>query len=406
MKEIQKNQNLINAEKQLLLQNTALRDNFCIKLLENEFKNETEIEKQLHSVKLSLNNSLIRVLVSNSGNLNGSLLFQKYAIKLIETAFREYPCAVFAKDSAMIAMILNITPSLEPGIDTLHMLCGKIIAQLKAKKLMGMNIGIGDVADNLLHAQASFLCALESLSYQLYQTQQKIFDSSIISRVPAPNLSPDTKINQELADAIYRSDLPEIDRLLYHFFHSLFYVEIPSPNYIRGMCIFLTIDVQNMLLSYFDEINRLYIDVPYVEINKLTSFRKIREWITNKFYTYSEYIKQNCQDKKDPIIQKAKAYIKDNLYNKIKAEKVAAHVGLSENYFTFYFKKKTNDNFKSYIQTLKIEKAKEHLKTSNILICELSSMLGYDDYRSFNRAFKKETGITPSEYQQKYQPGI
>ncbi len=402
--EIQNNQNLIYTKQQLHKQNQALRDHFCIKLLDNEYRNEGEIEEQLKALKLPIQNTASRVLVFsyNSLPVKETLQFQKYLRQTVEDRFSDYTFVIFYKDNETLSMILN-TPEDKPSGNALNKICSNLIEYLKINTAIDISIGIGDAAPDLLNARASFFCALEALSYRLYQTRQRIFDSSIISRVPTPVISPDTKTNQELADAIYRSDLPAIDRLLYKFFHSLFYVEVPPPNYIRGMCIFLVIDVQNGLLGYFDEINRLYSDVPYEEINKLQAFREIREWITGNFYAYSEYMKQNCPDKKDPVIQKAKAYMKENLYNKIKAENVAAHVGLSENYFTFYFKKKTNDNFKSYIQTLKIEKAKEHLKTSNILISELSSLLGYDDYRTFNRAFKKETGLTPSEYQQKYQ---
>ncbi|SHK54065.1 two-component system, response regulator YesN [Anaerocolumna jejuensis DSM 15929] len=402
--EIQNSQNLMNTRQQLQKQNQALKDHFCIRLLDNEYKNEAEIDEQLKNLKLSIQNTFNRVLVFSYDSIpvQDSLGFQKYIRQTVEDSFNGYSCAVFFRDAGTLAVIINTSGNKTSEMEIFKKICSNIIESLKRDTDINISIGIGDAAPNLLNTQASFFCALEALSYRLYQTRQRIFDSSIISREPTPVITPDTKTNQELADAIFRSDLPAIDRLLHQFFHSLFYVEIPPPNYIRGMCIFLVIDVQNGLLGYYDEINRLYTDVPYEEINRLQSFREIREWITNKFNTYSQYMNQNCLDKKDPIIQKAKAYIKENLYNKIKAENVAVHVGLSENYFTFYFKKKTNNNFKSYIQTLKIEKAKEHLKTSNILISELSSMLGYDDYRTFNRAFKKETGLTPSEYQQKY----
>ncbi|MGL6216691.1 MAG: helix-turn-helix domain-containing protein, partial [Lacrimispora sphenoides] len=45
------------------------------------------------------------------------------------------------------------------------------------------------------------------------------------------------------------------------------------------------------------------------------------------------------------------------------------------------------------------------LNTEDANISEVSYSVGYDDYRSFYRAFKKHTGLTPSEYQTGQQKG-
>lgn len=408
LEEMEKNNNLRVTKQQLLLQNDALIFHFCLKLLNNEYKTEAEIESQLSSFHVPLKNVASRVLVflyrvANSQEESATISsFKKSFMSKIKQAFNDYSYMLVTQNATSITLIINNDSTFTPSLETLHFLCHKILNQLQENFLISVNVGVGEIVSSLLYTNTSYLSALEAVSYRIYQTDQKIFDSTAISHVATPVISPSPKINQELVDAIYGYNIDELNRLLHDFFHSLFYVEIPPPNYIRGMCTFLMIDVQNGLSTYIEEINPLFYDIPYIEINKLESFREIRKWITNKFTTYTEFMKNNASSAKDPMIQKAKAFINDNIYNKIKAENVASHVGLSENYFTVYFKDKTNENFKNYVQNLKMEKAKEHLKTSNIRISELSAMLGYEDYRSFNRAFKKETGITPSEYYQKY----
>lgn len=402
--EMEHDNHLRTTTEQLQQQNSALKIHFCLKLLNNEFKTETEIEHQLKSFDVPLKNlsTCVLVFTYKSELTQDNVSLQKSIISSIDLAFHAYSYIAFAKDTTTIVVLLNHNSPLTSSIEELYTPCNHVLDHLNEKHLLSMHIGIGEIVDSLLYTNASYLSALEAVSYCIYQTQQKIFDSTTISHAPTPVISPNPKINEAIVDAIYGCNVEELNHLLHDFFHSLFYVEVPPPNYIRGMCTFLVIDVQNGLSSYFDEINQLFFDIPYIEINKLNSFREIREWITNKFISYAEFMRKNATSVKDPIIQKAKAYINDNIYNKIKAESVASHVGLSVNYFTVYFKEKTNENFKNYVQTLKMAKAKEHLKTSNIRISELSSMLGYEDYRSFNQAFKKETGITPSEYYQKY----
>jgi two-component system, response regulator YesN len=408
LKELQQNQSNILTQQQLLEQNSTLKHHFGSRLLENEYKTDAEIEKQISFLNLTLTNSSVCVVIfvcslsEDNGKENHTVPVINHAQEIISKVFKDCHYLLVAKDATSIALILNTESLKDNASNTLPVLCEQTIKLLNNRNDAPFNIGIGDTVSSLIFVPTSYLSALEAVSYRIYQTQQSVFDSSIISHAPTPVITPDNKMNQELVDAIYLSDTEGIHKLLHEFFHSLFYVEVPPPNYIRGMSIFLIIDIQTSLSAIHEGINTLFVDIPYVEINKLESFREIRKWVTHKCLSYALYFKENISYTKDPVIQKAKAYIKENIYNKIKAESVAAHVGLSENYFTVYFKEKTGENFKNYVQKMKMDIAKDYLKTSAILIGELSAMLGYEDYRSFNRAFKKETDLTPSEYSQKY----
>lgn len=98
------------------------------------------------------------------------------------------------------------------------------------------------------------------------------------------------------------------------------------------------------------------------------------------------------------IIQTAKDYIQNNLHRNIKTKELADLVNLSESYFSIYFKDKTGINFRDYILTARMNYAKILLKSKKESIGEIAYLTGYQDYRSFSRAFKNETGLSPSEY--------
>ena len=83
-------------------------------------------------------------------------------------------------------------------------------------------------------------------------------------------------------------------------------------------------------------------------------------------------------------------------------EDVCNYLGLSKSYFSTYFKHKTQLNFRDYMLDLKISYAQEQLKQSEHIPSEVALLLGYEDYRSFSRAFKMRTGLTPSDYQKHY----
>lgn len=67
------------------------------------------------------------------------------------------------------------------------------------------------------------------------------------------------------------------------------------------------------------------------------------------------------------------------------------------------FKKVTGQAPADYIQTLRIEEAKQLLETTAVSIDEISSEVGYSEPSSFCSAFRKRVGIPASAYRKKWQ---
>lgn len=64
------------------------------------------------------------------------------------------------------------------------------------------------------------------------------------------------------------------------------------------------------------------------------------------------------------------------------------------------FKTLTHMGFSEYVTFLKMEHAKELLITSSLSIKEISNLLGYTEQQYFSRLFKRQTGVSPSEYKE------
>ena len=79
-------------------------------------------------------------------------------------------------------------------------------------------------------------------------------------------------------------------------------------------------------------------------------------------------------------------------------DEVSKELQISPYYFSKLFKKRTGSNFIEYVTNVRIEKAKELLTGSNKNIKEISMEVGYSDANYFSRAFKKNVGISPTEY--------
>lgn len=71
-------------------------------------------------------------------------------------------------------------------------------------------------------------------------------------------------------------------------------------------------------------------------------------------------------------------------------------------YLCQIFKSETGITINTYINTFRIKKAKDLLLTEDIRLYEVSSCVGYNDPNYFSRQFKKQVGMTPSEYRERH----
>ena len=71
---------------------------------------------------------------------------------------------------------------------------------------------------------------------------------------------------------------------------------------------------------------------------------------------------------------------------------------MSEVHFRKLFAEKYNTTPKQYIIDVRMKKAKQMLRASNLAVTEIAYMCGFTSLYSFSRAFKDKTGQTPSEY--------
>lgn len=77
---------------------------------------------------------------------------------------------------------------------------------------------------------------------------------------------------------------------------------------------------------------------------------------------------------------------------------ICASLHLSRSYFYTLFKKYTGMSPQVYLANLRITQAQELLTRSSQSLATIANLVGYKDPFTFSKAFKRETGISPSTY--------
>lgn len=93
-------------------------------------------------------------------------------------------------------------------------------------------------------------------------------------------------------------------------------------------------------------------------------------------------------------------YIQNNIYypDKIRAEAVSRHFGISDNYLGRYFKKHTNETMQQYIISYRVKIIQARLMHSDMRIVEIADELGFTDESHLNKFFRKQTGLSPTVF--------
>jgi AraC-like DNA-binding protein len=82
----------------------------------------------------------------------------------------------------------------------------------------------------------------------------------------------------------------------------------------------------------------------------------------------------------------------------INAAKLSDAIGVSTYYLSQTFSQTMNTTFYDYINTARIEAAKETLIQTDKTVLDVAVSVGFNTRSSFYNAFKKNTGVTPSTY--------
>ena len=105
---------------------------------------------------------------------------------------------------------------------------------------------------------------------------------------------------------------------------------------------------------------------------------------------------------KQQKITPALDYIAQNYGQRFQNDDLAHICGLSTVYFRKLFKEVMGQSPIEYIQSLKIEKAKEILKSDYGSMSDIATELGYQNIYDFSRTFKKAVGISPKKFKESY----
>lgn len=104
----------------------------------------------------------------------------------------------------------------------------------------------------------------------------------------------------------------------------------------------------------------------------------------------------------DAVIQECQTWLADTYGKRDAVARMISRSGLPRRTFDRRFRAATGYSPKDYVQSLRVEEAKQFLEMDDHSVEAVSEAVGYSDPRAFRRLFKKMTGLSPAEYRRRF----
>ena len=157
-----------------------------------------------------------------------------------------------------------------------------------------------------------------------------------------------------------------------------------------------------------EQIKALGVEARELELGKLlektrqcVSFAEMEslfEKILRKFEDIVSQSMENCEKKE---ILLAKQYIDEHYQENLTLEVLAKQLHMNPYYFSSFFKNQAGENFKDYVNKVRLRHAVSMLLTTDLKTYEIAERAGFRDVRYFTKVFSHAYKETPSAYRKR-----
>lgn len=316
---------------------------------------------------------------------------------LTKELFQQYTVLNHYDLSAGIFFIVpSETSNLPPS---LHTLAEQITTAINQVLGLKVTITISSKTDQVKQINYLFEEIERGKRYREFENQNQIIHLNDVTDIRAEQqVYYPFEIEKEIIQCVRRGRINEAEAFIRQFFHYLIENGGKEVN-VQTSIMQLYSTIQHEILHAGMDPTVLYKGRNmYEELSQIRDREWIIRWMVDQVITpYITFIENNMNLEMKQLVDEVVQYIQDHYMEDISLESCADHVGTTAYTLSKAFKKVLAINFIDYLTTVRIDHAKELLLSTNLKINEIAESVGYR-HSYFNRIFKKQIGVPPSQF--------
>ncbi|HEY9061813.1 MAG TPA: response regulator transcription factor [Pseudobacteroides sp.] len=377
-----------------------IRNNVLYRLVTGSISEE-ELNERLFHLNIKLNGPLtvcvFRALESKTWKtIPGDIManIEKICTKVIDK--HELGPTFRSPEGNILLLICCNKELLEPLM--LKDVLLECMMEVKNSHCINLFITAGSYENNWRMLEKSYKKAIELQQYSIILPFDSILDSEIekdTSKIQIREILSFDELKRFIASKDVDGLLSYIDGI----FVRIGNLKGITPYFVQNTSVEILFSIINIVISTPEGSNVLDQELhrPVSDIFNLQSLEEIIEFTKNKAKSILQHLIYK-QKNLHPIIKRAMKHIKTNYSKDISLKCLAHDFNINANYLGRLFKEELGVYFTDYLNTIRVEKAKELLLSTNKSTREISIEIGYSDPNYFYSLFKKYTGISPSEF--------
>ena len=317
---------------------------------------------------------------------------------LLSDSFMQYDSYIVSYDWSKLVVLVKDVVSVESIVDMLSDIQGDFVEQ-SAYTFSAFITPEKHMIDEL---DKIFRTVIVVVEQQYYQQKNQII--MLDSELKMISFKPKFEISvfvEKLDEYISAENYEQIKLMLDSYIDDTLNCSI---SYIKSLC-FNCISALNIVLIERDEsFSNIFDDETLIwkKLSKVSNNMNVKQWLLNIFDLTAKYLNnKTTKDKYKHIADKIKQYIDENYTSYTLSDEIAKEYFITFDYANKIFKRYYHQTIYKYATDKKIEYAKRLLTTTNRRMTDIAELLGYSSNIYFSVAFKKHTGIAPSEYREK-----
>jgi two-component system response regulator YesN len=275
---------------------------------------------------------------------------------------------------------------------------------LQSAGLKDIALGVGETAETLESLGASYNAAAEALSWAILREKKgltvyrevvgKPGTRGALAPYPAPGWG--RQIVSALKIGAGDEALRHIDDMVYYFKNS----PLTLGEYhikLRLVLAALLQGLEDMEIPQ-DEIFPPSSD-PFADIKGFKNLDEVRAWFLLLVESVSSYTRTRQENFALVKVREALDYLESHYDDpSLSLQGLCKKLDISTSYFSAVLKKHHDKTFVEELTGIRIRKAMELLRTTDMMIYEIADKIGYRDAHYFSLSFHKYTGMTTTEY--------
>lgn len=270
---------------------------------------------------------------------------------------------------------------------------------------ISFTVSISSVVDSLEEVHEAYEEALDVMNYKeaLGVAETLCYDE--IQDTGTRMYNYPFSMEQRLSNMIKTGNYEDAARTIDSVFESNVEKNLSAPNAAQYIMIGLTSTISRTLNELTGEADGTFNAemLPVETLLKCKTVPEMKEALHTCLKTICENVKEATRQNENWIKKDVLPYISENYADvNMSVANIAEQFGVHPVYLSRLFKEQVGEGMLEYITKFRIERAKEVLRTTKLMLDDVALKVGYNNARTFSRAFKKTEGITPGKYREIY----